>query len=307
MMSKRILADVVVCCCLLCVLPASAASTTSVWTAVAASRGVEARPATATTAVDWRDVRRGDELASKTSVRTGRRGRATLTRHGSVLIVDPRSLVELPEPATDGVETSIIQSSGSVMYEVDRRDSRHFEVVTPHLVAGVKGTSFLVTVESDFTAVTVESGLVEVLNPANGESTDLGPGESVFLDREEQRLDYVDLREAQPPRARKEVRRLVQMERRRQPEIRDGGDDGDKQGWVADADPLGSGGDDWKEVDDEHWATEDRDGGSIDTVEVGGAKTGVVGVDPVGLPEEPEDDPTVSGKAGGTDKVRQVD
>jgi len=288
MMSKRILTNVV-CCSLLAVLPASAAVTTSVWTAVAASRGVEARPATAATADDWRDVRRGDELASKTSVRTGRRGRATLTRHASVLIVDPGSQIELPEPGSGGVETSIIQSSGSVMYEVDRRDARHFEVVTPHLVAGVKGTSFLVTVESGYTAVTVESGLVEVLNPANGESTDLGPGESVFLDREEQRLDYVDLREAQPPRARKEVRRLVQMERRLQPESRDGG------------------GDDWKEVDDEHWAAEDLDGGSIDRIDVDGAKVGVVGVDPVGLPEEPEGDPAVSGKAGGTDKVRRVD
>jgi len=231
MMSKRILANVV-CCSLLAVLPASAAVTTSVWTAVAASRGVEARPATAATADDWRDVRRGDELASKTSVRTGRRGRATLTRLASVLIVDPGSQIELPEPGSGGVE----------------------------------------------------SGLVEVLNPANGESTDLGPGQSVFLDREEQRLDHVDLREAQPPRARAEVKRLVQMERREERRLQRE-----------------------TSVDDAHGRNEALDGGSLDRVELDGARTGVVGADPVDLPELPEDGPTGSGKPGGTEKVDPVD
>jgi hypothetical protein len=325
MMSKRTLVNVV-CFALFAVLPASAATRASVWTAVAASRGVEARPATAVTADDWRDVRRGDELASRTFVRTGRRGRATLTRHGSVLIVDPGSHIELPEPGAGGVETSIIQSSGSVMYEVDRRDSRHFEVVTPHLVAGVKGTSFLVTVESGFTAVTVESGLVEVFNPANGDSTDLGPGQSVFLDREEQRLDHVDLREAQPPRARTEVKRLVKMERREERRLQretragdgphgegepgvaveNGGHDGEKEDWVTDADLPGTGDDDWKDVDDAHWGADDLDGGSLDGNGLDGTRTGVVGADPIDLPEVPEDDPVGSGKTGGTEKVDPV-
>ena len=116
------------------------------WTAVSASGPVQARPAATVTEALWRDVARGDELPPQTLVETGRKGRATLTRSASLLILDPESRVELPGDGYDGMETSIVQTQGSVLYKVDRRSNPHFEVVTPYLVAGVKGTSFLVTV-----------------------------------------------------------------------------------------------------------------------------------------------------------------
>ena len=149
------------------------------WKTVAASGPVEAqRPADEPV---WTPLRRGDRLDPQSTVRTGRRGRATLTYSGDVVIVDPDSLVELPDAlGSDG--QSVTQTSGSVIYEIDRRDGRDFKVFTPYLVAGVKGTTFMVTVTDSYASVTVEDGLVEVTSHYTGESMNVGPGESVLLD-----------------------------------------------------------------------------------------------------------------------------
>ena len=59
------------------------------WKAVAASGPVETRPGAIEEA--WTAVRRGDRLEPLNLVRTGQRGRATLTRRGDILMVDPDS------------------------------------------------------------------------------------------------------------------------------------------------------------------------------------------------------------------------
>jgi hypothetical protein len=183
------------------------------WTAVAASGPVQARPAAMVTEALWRDVARGDELLPQTLVETGRKGRVTLTRSASLLILDPESRVELPGDGYDRLETSIVQTQGSVLYKVDRRSNPHFEVVTPYLVAGVKGTSFLVTVNQRYASVTVQHGRVEITNPATGEHLMLGPGESILRERDQAEMDLVrDRRRSRE--ARKETKRLEQMDRR---------------------------------------------------------------------------------------------
>ncbi len=183
------------------------------WETVAASGQVEARSATAEQA-DWRQVRRGDALRPQTLVQTGDKGRATLTRNANLLMLDPSSRVELPGQGFSGMETSVIQTEGSVLYNVDSRINPHFEVVTPYLVAGVKGTSFLVTVNEDSASVTVEHGLVEVRNPASGEIHEVGAGESIIRHRDQLEMDVQDdTRHSR--QARKESKRLKRMVRHR--------------------------------------------------------------------------------------------
>ena len=75
--------------------PAVQAPAFAPWKAVAASGPVQALPAGQEDLI-WRTVVRGDELQPATLLRTGRRGRATLTRNASLIIVDPSSEVELP-------------------------------------------------------------------------------------------------------------------------------------------------------------------------------------------------------------------
>ncbi len=181
----------------------------SAWSTLAASGPVQAWSALGGEEV-WQDVSRGDELESETHVKTGRKGRATLSRSASVLILAPRSEVELPGVGRGDMETSVIQTSGSVLYKVDGRSNPHFEVVTPYLVAGVKGTTFLVTVNDRYTSVVVKSGLVEIRDPDTGEIFHLRPGESAIHHRERDELELVyDLRRSRE--ARDESRKLDRM------------------------------------------------------------------------------------------------
>ena len=185
------------------------------WKAVAASGPVETRPGAIEES--WAPVRRGDRLEPLNLVRTGHRGRTTLTRSGDVLMVDPESQVALP-PLT-GDESSVVQTSGSVIYEVGRREGRDFKVVTPYLVAGVKGTIFMVTVADSYASVTVEEGLVEVTSLASGESLDVGAGESVQLDAmADSEMEHVSLRakaDSAAAEANKDARKLARADLRR--------------------------------------------------------------------------------------------
>jgi hypothetical protein len=190
------------------------------WKAVAASGPVHARDAAAATEALWHPVGRGDELMPQTTVETGHKGRVTLTRSASLLIVDPDSRVELPDERYGELETSIIQTQGSVLYKVDSRSNPHFEVVTPYLVAGVKGTSFLVTVNDRYAAVTVQHGRVEITNPGTGETVLLGPGDALLRQRDEIEMDLVRDRQRSGD-ARKESKRLARMERNAERDRRD--------------------------------------------------------------------------------------
>lgn len=168
--------------CLVAALPAlaSAAPAEPSWKTVAASGQVEARMALEAE-TPWQRVGRGDELVAETALRTGRAGRATLTRDAHILIVDPDSQLVLP--VVSGRASSVSQTSGSVIYQVERGKTGRFEVVTPYLVAGVKGTVFEVTVGKSRTSVTVAEGSVEVISKA-GERIDLHAGETAVLEME---------------------------------------------------------------------------------------------------------------------------
>ena len=197
----------------------------STWMTVAASGPVQARASIDQEAV-WRDVSRGDELLSETHVKTGRKGRATLTHSSSLLMVAPDSEVELPAEGSSEMETSVIQTSGSVLYKVDGRANPHFEVVTPYLVAGVKGTSFLVTVNERYTSVTVQEGVVEISDTNTGEFFDLRPGESAIRHRDDAGMELVYDRQRSKD-ARREAKKLDRLDRERE-----------ESEFVADLDPV---------------------------------------------------------------------
>lgn len=150
------------------------------WTAVAASGPVHARAAT-DDRDEWSRVRRGDELAPLSDVRTGRKGKATLVLDAHILLVRPESELVLPlleEPSDD---SQVYQDSGRVTYEVDGSRLDRFEVVTPFLIAGVKGTVFTVTVRPDGAVVSVEEGVVEVRSRLNEDRVELVAGQEARL------------------------------------------------------------------------------------------------------------------------------
>jgi len=64
-----------------------------------------------------------------------------------------------------GFLTRIFQRFGTLMFQVDKRMVKHFQVDTPFLHAVVKGTTFTVSVDAGGAAVHVTEGLVEVTAP----------------------------------------------------------------------------------------------------------------------------------------------
>jgi hypothetical protein len=154
------------------------------WKAVAASGPVEAWPA-GEPIESWDRVRRGDDLEPRSAVRTGRRGHATLIQNASILMLDPESRVSLPLQGVATENNSVVQEYGAVVYEIDGRTHSGFRVVTPHLVAGVKGTVFVVTVTETHAAVTVREGMVEVTSQRTGELREVRAGETMLVDSEE--------------------------------------------------------------------------------------------------------------------------
>lgn len=157
------------------------------WTAVAASGKVEALGPENLPAV-WTRVSRGDALEPLTHVRTDRRARATLSRDRDVILVDSGTDMVLPRRAGDD-ETSVRQNSGKVLFQIEPGTYRRLEVVTPYLVAGVKGTIFSVVVNRDFASVSVIEGLVEVRSLFTSEAVELGSGDMAIVSKREQRLE----------------------------------------------------------------------------------------------------------------------
>lgn len=85
---------------------------------------------------------------------------------------------------TDGM-TRIFQDVGTVLFQVDHRNSPHFRVETPLLAAIVKGTRFRVINHRMYDTVVVESGLVEVDANQGNEARDVPTGNAVSIARDE--------------------------------------------------------------------------------------------------------------------------
>ena len=164
--------------------PAEAAQ----WKIVAASGRSESRLGPLSEG-SWSRLRRGGSLAPLTTVRTFEKARATFTRAGDLILLDASSEVLLPEITPAGM-TVVIQKSGTALYKVAPGSAeRRFEVRTPYLVAGVKGTRFTVQMEEGRTAVNVLEGVVEVLSLLTGETRDLVAGEIALVDGHEGRME----------------------------------------------------------------------------------------------------------------------
>ncbi len=179
--------------------PAPGTSPVAGWKTVAVSGRVETRagdrslstaPAATVDSPAWRPVRRGDVVASSSHLRTQQKARATLTRDGNLILVDAATEIVLPE-TLQGEGTVVMQSSGNAIYKVAPRKqgTGRFEVRTPFLVAGVKGTRFSVQIRESGAAVSVIEGVVEVKSLLTGDTHDVTGGESIMVEGADGRMD----------------------------------------------------------------------------------------------------------------------
>jgi len=114
-------------------------------------------------------------LAPGDYVRTGQTGRVLLVRGDESMLVSPNSVIQIPKENRDGMSTTIVQRAGTILFEVEKRNVKHFQVDTPYLAAVVKGTQFEVSVERAEARVDVRRGQVEVRDYKSGQYALVNP------------------------------------------------------------------------------------------------------------------------------------
>ena len=124
-------------------------------------------------------LKNGDMVGTGESVETGPDGRWVLQRrgHADSVTVSPSSRFLIPAPAAKGMLADVIQSMGTLFFNVEHTPGRRFEVDGPYLAAVVKGTSFTVTVAPSESVVNVLQGAVEVQSTGTHQVVLLGPGQ----------------------------------------------------------------------------------------------------------------------------------
>jgi hypothetical protein len=123
----------------------------------------------------WVELVRGTVVADGQSVRTGPDGRLDLVRGAEKVQLGSNTQILIHEG--DGNVTSIVQASGQLTAEVERRNVQHFSVQTPYLAAVVKGTIFRVVVGSGMAHVEVDRGTVQVQDRLNDLVVDIVRGQ----------------------------------------------------------------------------------------------------------------------------------
>lgn len=124
------------------------------------------------------DIPAGTIVASGTTIRTGQTGRVLLLRGEESMLINPKTVVTISDTTSGGISTVVKQQSGSIEFEVEKKNVRHFQVETPYLTAVVKGTHFEVAVESRGAHVDVSRGSVEVQDLRSGQFALIQPGQS---------------------------------------------------------------------------------------------------------------------------------
>jgi len=104
----------------------------------------------------------GDTLPPGTEIVTDSGSKMTIAHGKDRLMVAPATRLQIARPTPGSVWDRLLQSFGSVIYDVEPRKDRTFGVDAPYLAAVVKGTRFQVSVQRDMASVHVERGKVEV-------------------------------------------------------------------------------------------------------------------------------------------------
>jgi hypothetical protein len=120
----------------------------------------------------------GDRLRHRDTVATSATTRAALrfVNDGSILRINPNSRVQLTTGDQRGAVVRTLELEfGEVWARVTRREGAQFRIQTPAGVAAVKGTEFVVRVDSTGVTVITLEGVVEFFNDAG--RTDVTAGQ----------------------------------------------------------------------------------------------------------------------------------
>lgn len=127
-----------------------------------------------------RPLLRGEVLNTGDRIETGEDGNVVVKRGKQSILVAANSSFEIVATESS-LLTRIYQSFGTLMFQVDKRPEKHFQVNTPYLHAVVKGTTFTVNVDEGGATVHVTDGLVEVSEPVANHRILVARGHTVSI------------------------------------------------------------------------------------------------------------------------------
>src|SRR4051794_11965840 len=90
----------------------------------------------------------GAHVEDNVTVETGTNGRVMLRKDTSTIMVGPKSSFSIQSGFLSST-TTVLQQTGQLQFEVEKKNVRYFTVETPMMAALVKGTKFKVSVTQD--------------------------------------------------------------------------------------------------------------------------------------------------------------
>ena len=121
-------------------------------------------------------ITEGMSIPASASIGTSAGGRVMLERDQGRIFVSPGTTLVVYDTAAN--TTQVLQKSGTIELEVEKRSAPYFTVETPVLAALVKGTHFTTTVKNGQSKVSVDHGVVQVTQLSSGKTVDLRQGQS---------------------------------------------------------------------------------------------------------------------------------
>ena len=119
----------------------------------------------------WKKLEQGDSLEKGDIIKTGRDSFLELSFHnGTNTYIEENSQIIIGEnkKKEKGIASTLKVNKGRIWARVKRawKEITKFKVITPSVVAGVKGTKFTVAV-NDYTVVSVKEGIVQLIESKN--------------------------------------------------------------------------------------------------------------------------------------------
>ncbi|MVT00976.1 FecR domain-containing protein [Devosia marina] len=130
---------------------------------------------------DWAPLQRGDIVSDDSYIKTLGNGRVTLTRGAEAIDVSGHSMIQIIDRNGEKF-TNVHQHYGQIAVEAEKRDVKHFGILTLYLAAVVKGTEFVVRSTSAGASVSLDRGQVSVEDPNTGTYVEITPGQSTTVD-----------------------------------------------------------------------------------------------------------------------------
>jgi len=137
----------------------------------------------------WENAKAGQEVAEGDYIKTGKDGQAKIAfEDGNFLYIKKNSVVVIEalsrDETTKKYDAVFKTTKAHLKAQIDNKESlNNFEIRTPIVVCGVRGTILYLNVGPGFADVFVERGSAFLRSPVSGQERELMPGMATTADR----------------------------------------------------------------------------------------------------------------------------